>query len=330
MKTHTPGISESRDLTKFRMVGILFSIAAGVWLAGCAGMERGRTKTAQPLRAGQIRVATCQFPVSHDIRENAEWIRRQVRAAAGKKADVVHFSECALSGYASKEWKTLAEFDYALQHHELESILELAGELQVWVVLGATHRLAGTHKPHNSLYIINAKGEIVDRYDKRFCTSSDLKHYSPGNHATVFEIHGVRCAALICYDVRFPELYRNYALQDVRLLFQSFHNASMKKTAVHPIIMPATLQAHAAMNNFFISANNSSRPEAWPSLFVTPDGLIQERLRKYRADLMVNLVDVNKKYYDASATYRKECIQGKWNSGEAIVNDPRSDDHRSY
>ena len=72
-KTHTPGISVNRDLTKFRMVGILFSIAAGVWLAGCAGMERGRTETAQPLKAGQIRVATCQFPVSHDIRENAEY-----------------------------------------------------------------------------------------------------------------------------------------------------------------------------------------------------------------------------------------------------------------
>jgi len=45
--------------------------------------------------------------------------------------------------------------------------------------------------------------------------------------------------------------------------------------------------------------------------------------------VMVNLVDTAKKYYDASAAFRRDAIDGKWNSGE-VVSDPRSSDRRSY
>lgn len=76
--------------------------------------------------------------------------------------------------------------------------------------------LTGDHKPHNSLYIINATGSIVDRYDKRFCagdpeeSAGGLVHYTPGDHLSVFTINGIRCGALICHDYRYPELYREY------------------------------------------------------------------------------------------------------------------------
>src|SRR5205823_11385475 len=112
-------------------------------------------------------------------------------------------------------------------------VLDAARELGIWVVLGSAHRLGDGHKPHNSLYIIDDRGEIVDRYDKRFCSgdpgarTGDLAHYSPGDHAAVWEINGVRCGALICYDYRFPELYRDYARSSVQLMFHSFHAANV-------------------------------------------------------------------------------------------------------
>lgn len=97
----------------------------------------------------------------------------------------------------------------------------MARKLQVWVILGASHRLSGNHKPYNSLYVIDSAGTIVDPYDKRFCTVGDLKHYSPGDHFAAFDVNGVRCGLLICYDIRFPELYRQYAKLGVQLVFHS-------------------------------------------------------------------------------------------------------------
>lgn len=281
------------------------------------------------MEEGKLAVATCQFPVSADISENAHWIRRQMSAARLQHADVVHFPECALSGYAGTDYKTMDEFNWDTQKKELESILRLAKELHVWVVLGATHRLSGDNKPHNSLYVINDSGKIIDRYDKRFCTKGDLKHFSPGDHFVTFEINGVKCGCLICYDIRFPELYRQYQKDGVRLMFHSFYNARQKEGSIHPKIMPPTAQARAATNNMFLSVNNSCAQRSWQSIFVTPDGLIEKQLELDEPGVMVNLVDTSRDYYDASEPFRADAINGKWNSGET-VEDPRSKDRTAY
>jgi predicted amidohydrolase len=272
--------------------------------------------------AALLRVGTCQFPVSADIAANAEWIRKQMTEAQSQGADIVHFSEAALSGYAGVDFPTLADFSWAQQRAELEKILATAKQLRVWVILGATHRLTGDHKPHNSLYVIDPAGTIVDRYDKRFCTGGDLKHYSPGDHFVTFEVNGVRCGLLICYDIRFPELYRHYAKLGVQVMFHSFYNARQKEGSIHPKIMPPTAQGHAASNHVFISLNNSCTSHSWESRFITPDGLIERALVLDQPGVMVNVVDTAKKYYDASGSYRARAIDGQLNSGD-LVSDPR-------
>ncbi|MGI6454552.1 MAG: carbon-nitrogen hydrolase family protein [bacterium] len=278
---------------------------------------------------GQVMVATCQFPVSSDVIENASWIRSLMNEASKLGADIVHFPEAALSGYAGVDHPTLDDFDWTCQRREMERILQEADRLDLWVVLGATHQLRAGNKPHNSLYVINDEGKIIDRYDKRFCTGGDLRHYSPGDHFVTFDINEVRCGLLICYDIRFPELYREYHMLGVQLMFHSFYNARMKEDAIHPKIMPPTAQARAATNYMYISMNNSCAPYAWQSIFVTPDGLIADQLKMHQPGLMLNLVDVSRQFYDASRSFRKDAIRGKLHSGET-VEDSRSDDRQSY
>ncbi len=235
----------------------------------------------------------------------------------------------ALSGYAGTDLPSAADLDWDLLHKETDSILALAKELGVWVVLGSNHRLSGDHKPHNSLYVINSQGQIVDRYDKRFCTDTDLRYYSPGDHFVTFDLNGVKCGLLICYDVRFPELYRQYAKMGVQLMLHSFYNARQKAGFIHAKIMPPTVQGHAGVNFVFVSMNNSSAPHSWQSRFITPDGLVAAELPLDQPGVMANLVDTGKKFYDASGPFRLDCINGKLNSGQA-VDDPRSKQRTGY
>jgi predicted amidohydrolase len=278
---------------------------------------------------GVLRLATCQFPVSADVRANGDWVRRQMRQASAEGADLIHFSECALSGYAGVDRPSNDELDWEALAEETEAILALARALEVWVVLGSTHRLSGEHRPHNSLYVINPEGRIIDRYDKRFCTGGDLEHYSPGDHFVTFAVKGVPCGLLICYDIRFPELYREYSKLGVRLMLHSFYNARQKPGSIHPKIMPVTARAYAGVNNMFVSINNSSAPKSWPSRFITPDGLVGGKLPTDEPGVMVNVVDLSRRYYDASGPYRREAIEGKLNSGE-VVDDPRSKDRTGH
>ncbi len=276
-----------------------------------------------PEQLGRLRIASCQFSISNKIYENYKWIEKQVIESKLKKADIVHFPECALSGYPGTDFQTMNGFEWDKLHAVTDSIMLLAKNLKIWIVLGSIHQLSDENKPHNSLYVINPEGKIIDRYDKRFCTSGDLKYFSPGDHFVNFEVNGVNCGLLICYDLRFPELYREYRKSDTDLIFQSFYNARQKKGSIHPLIMPVTSQARAATNYFYMSLTNSSAPESWPCYFITPDGLVQNKLTLNEPGILISEVDINRTYYDASGRYRDNAINGKLNSGD-IIKDERS------
>ena len=235
-----------------------------------------------------------------------------------KGADIAHFPELALSGYAGVDFNSFENYDWDELHRQTDSILELAKELEIWVILGSSHRLAGDVKPFDCVYIISREGKIVDRYDKRFCTEDDLKYYSPGDHFVTFNVHGLKCGVLICYDIRFPELYRQYCLQEVQVLFQSFYNARQKSGSIHPKIMPVTSQARAATNHFYMSITNSSAKHTWPAHFITPDGLIESKLPLDKPGVLISHVDSAKRYYDASEPFRVDAIKGKLNSGTTV------------
>jgi hypothetical protein len=142
-------------------------------------------------------VASCQFPISGDIATNANWIKSQMRRAKICGTNLVHFPEGALSGYAGADFTDFNTFNWDTLNSNTDSICDLAKELKLWVLLGSSHKLGNELKPYNSLYVINPEGQILHRYDKRFCTTGDLKYYTPGNHFVLFEINNIKCELLI-------------------------------------------------------------------------------------------------------------------------------------
>lgn len=294
-------------------------------------------------------IATCQFPVSADIKRNYHYISTQIRKAKAQGADVAHFPECALSGYAGADFKSYVGFRWNELNVYMRKILELSEALKIWIVVGSTHQLTGKHKPHNSLYIINDKGELIDRYDKRFCaggaeeSTGDLAHYTSGNYFSIFTIKGIRCGALICHDYRYPELYREYKRQGVQVMFHSYHAggvtakkykdiqkdiirfSALNEGSTFPAItMPATMRSYAANNYVWISCPNSSaRESCWPGFFVRPDGVITGKLRRNVAGILISTVNTKNQWYDSTAAWRERAINGDLYSG-TLVKDSRS------
>lgn len=265
---------------------------------------------------GVLKIATCQFAVSRSITRNSQQIRNQMQKAKKASAEIVHFPECALSGYVGFDFPNFDGFDWELLKAETMKIATLAGRLKLWVALGSVHPLTSPNKPYNCLYLIGPDGKIEGRYDKRFCTAGELRRFTPGNRFVFFTINGVKCSLLICFDLRFPELYRALYKEGVNCVLQSFYNARQKGPSVHTHIMRQTMQGNAATNHFWVSMSNASAYYSpYPSCFIQPDGVIVRQLKQNKSGIMVNAVDLNKKFYDPMAGFRELAISGKLSNG---------------
>jgi len=236
-----------------------------------------------------FRVATCQFPVSGNVVENARQIRDCMRRAVKSGAHLLHTSEASLSGYAGVDLPSFTGYDWELLRRQTAALRDLAKELALWLVLGSAHYLDAQTKPTNCLYLIGPDGRIVDRYDKSMCTGGDQKCYSAGNHLAVQDIRGVRVGLAICYDICWPQIYMAYRERGVTLMLHSFHNARGKGENCLDVLNVRQVPTRCADNRMWAVANNSSQPYShWGSFVARPDATIAQQLAINEPGMLVH------------------------------------------
>jgi predicted amidohydrolase len=211
-------------------------------------------------------IATTQPAGTADARANGRIVRELMRQAAAANVRLIQFPEGFLSGYAKAQIADWDDVDWDDVRDELGSVADLAAELGMWVVLGSAHPLTPPHRPHNSLYVISDRGQVVTRYDKRFCSNTEItRFYSPGFEPTVFDVDGYRFGLAICIEVNFPQLFAEYDRLGVDCLLLSAWPVDK--------IFYRKAQAHAAINNYWLSLSVPAQSaDLMPSAIFGPNG----------------------------------------------------------
>ncbi|MGA3033501.1 MAG: carbon-nitrogen hydrolase family protein [Terracidiphilus sp.] len=236
------------------------------------GPETGET-------AQKLKVATCQFPVSANPRENAASIEGFMRDAARQGAHLLHTSEASLSGYPEADMPSFDGYDWDTLRKETSRLRALAKELNLWLALGSSHYLDAETKPTNCIYLIDPSGAIVDRYDKSFCTTGDQAHYSAGSRLVTREIRGVKIGLAICYDVAWPQLYIAYRELGATVMIHSFYNAHGTGSNCLDVLDRRLAPTRCSDNRMWAVCNNSSRYLShWGTFIARPDGTIPKEL----------------------------------------------------
>jgi len=248
---------------------------------------------ASPPAQPRLIVATCQFPVGHDIRMNAKAICRLIGRAADAGAGVAHFPECALSGYGSSDWPSWDGFDWDSLDRALQQVRDCCAAHAMWAVLGSNRRDRAAGTFHNAQLIIADDGSLAGHYDKRRCSANDQRAFTPGCRPLMFDISGVRCGGLICLDWSYPELFAAYADAGADLIFLSAYSAggSRCKKHLHSDVVVPLMQGHAFANSVYISVSNCSLArQSFPSVWVKRSGRIGKRCRLNTTGLAINAV----------------------------------------
>jgi nitrilase len=156
--------------------------------------------------------------------ENLAAAERLIRDLANKGAELIMLPEYFSFLGSDNLRKQLAE--PLLQSFWLETIRSLAQELDVYIHIGSCLERDG-ERIFNTGVVVDSKGEIIARYrkihlfdvelpDGRKYLESDV--FSPGNEIATFAIEGIIFGMATCYDLRFPELFRQLTKKGAQVL----------------------------------------------------------------------------------------------------------------
>jgi deaminated glutathione amidase len=171
-----------------------------------------------------MRVALCQTNSGQDTRANAEQIETLLAEAAEAGADLAALPEVWPCQGSSPQMRAAAE---PVPGPRTERLAEIARERAMWIHGGSVLEL-DDGKVFNTSVLFDREGELVARYRKIHLFDADPPGAVPSRESAVFaagdqvvtaETEFGRVGLSICYDVRFPELYRALAIQGATMLF---------------------------------------------------------------------------------------------------------------
>lgn len=142
-----------------------------------------------------------------------------VHEAAKANPDVITLPETWNVGFFPKEnLPALADKDCG-QVKEIFSAL--AKEHNVNIIAGSVANLRPDGKVYNTACVFDRTGSLVAEYDKVHCftPSGEHEYFERGKSPCNFELDGVPCSVVICYDIRFPELIRSEMLAGSKVQF---------------------------------------------------------------------------------------------------------------
>ena len=178
-----------------------------------------------------MQLAAIQMNSGANIAANLAQLERELKAACDRGADLVVLPEnFALMSDAAHARLELAEADG--DGPVQERLASLAAAQGVWIVAGTLPLLsADPHRPYSACCVYNSSGERVARYDKIHLfdvrvpdsvASTDVYRESsftlPGTEPLVVKTEWGNLGVAVCYDLRFPELFRQMLVDGLDIL----------------------------------------------------------------------------------------------------------------
>lgn len=175
----------------------------------------------------RLRVACVQPNVRDDMADNIAQVSALIRQAHKAGADFITTPEN--SGFMGRNAATsLAAGCSEADHPALAAFRALAAELNAWLLIGSLAvREDGANRNFNRSFLFDPKGEIAARYDKIHLFDVDLpsgetyresNSIAPGAEAVLTELPQAKLGLSVCYDLRFPGLYRGLAQAGAEML----------------------------------------------------------------------------------------------------------------
>lgn len=205
-----------------------------------------------------MNIALAQFEVIRgDASANLVKIRDFAAEAKTAKAGTLFLPEMCTTGFDWQRNRSLLE--YADQHRD--AIADLAKTFDI-AICGSFLEMTASGEPANTLYYFERSGEIAVKYRKAhlFTLFNEEKYMEAGDAIVTGSTELGQLGCSICYDLRFPELFRRCAVEGA--VIQALPSAFPHPRLTH---WRALIQARAIENQIYFVATNQCGTEDYES-----------------------------------------------------------------
>ena len=174
----------------------------------------------------KLKVAVCQMNSGDNKTKNLNQAKKLIKIALKKKPELICLPEVFNFRGPLKVARENAEL---IPGYSTNVIAQLAKKHKVWILIGSIIEKT-KNVPFNTAVLINPQGKIATKYRKMHVFDADVNgklvlestRNTPGNKpilATMkFGKKKTKMGLSICYDLRFPELYRYYSKKGAEIL----------------------------------------------------------------------------------------------------------------
>jgi omega-amidase len=157
-----------------------------------------------------MKIALIQMDMAWESKK-ANYARAEnfFRRAAKESCDVIVFPEMFSTGF-SMNISAIAEDE---RGETSRTLSELAKKYGLNVIAGFAAKKPGRKKARNLAVALDRRGAVIATYAKMhpFSFAQEDKYFSAGNTRIIFHVEEVPASVFICYDLRFPEIFRDIA-----------------------------------------------------------------------------------------------------------------------
>jgi predicted amidohydrolase len=208
-------------------------------------------------------LAQCQTEVYPEKEKNLEQAQRYVQQAlqGGERPDAVMFGEMFTCPYAAENFPVYAEKE---DGESVQFLSEIARKYGIWLIAGSIPERDDAGKIYNTAFVFDRDGKVAAKHRKMHLFDIDVKGgqqfresdtLTPGDQVTVFDTEFGKAGLAICFDLRFPELFRLMVQEGAECIFVP---AAFNLTT-GPMHWELLFRARAVDNQCFIAGTSVAR-----------------------------------------------------------------------
>lgn len=232
-----------------------------------------------------MRLAAYQFGVCGELDYNLEIIKKAVKQAAENKVELIIFPECALTGYPPRDIAGSDRINANAVTEAIQKLQKLADELDIHIIVGTIDY--ADSKYYNRAYMLSPNRDKL-WYDKRALYGWDADNFAPGDKNGIYEIDGIKIGVRICFEVRFPEYFRELYRENTDLDIVLFYDVADKEDESRYQMIRGHLITRAVENVTPVFSVNAIYPkQTAPTCIINASGAVCKELEENMDGMLI-------------------------------------------